>query len=197
MTQIDTGYELLTSVEDVRPGVWSSPQNVLYVEDPQLEETFGYASTWDTYSSGKELALRMTLPKLSLPGGIPVSDAITVDEVWLEVRWKRQDNPTAGGRVQLEGINIENYDFIDQFAGQWSRDANQTTMGSDFIGGDATFWKTGPNQLKDFVNGDLYASVRFQQDSINGSVLKAVNYIKARILYTYVGGGTTTAPRLF
>ena len=197
MTQIDTGYELFTSVEDVRPGVWSSPQNVLYVADALQEETFGFASTWDGYSPGNELALRMTLPKLSLPGGIPVSDAITIDQVWLEVRWKRQDNPGSGGRVQLEGINIENYDFIDQIASQWSRDETQTTMDSDFIGGDATFWKTGQNQLKDFVNGDLYASVRFQQDSINGSVMKAVNYIKARILYTYEGGGITTAPRLF
>lgn len=197
MSQVDTGYELFTSVEDVRPGVWSSPQNVLYVEAPGNEETFGYASTWDRYSSGQELALRMTLPKISLPGGVPVSDAITIDEMWLEVRWKRQENLSAGGLVQLEGINIEGYDFIDQFASQWSRDNNQTTMDSDFIGGDATFWKTGQNQLKDFVNGDLYASVRFTQASVNGSVLKAVNYIKARILYTYTGAGITTAPRLF
>ena len=172
MSEFTSEFQLFTSVTD--GASWSSPNNVLDGSD------FTLSSTWFGPAT-----MAVNLPTLSIPGGIPVTDAVTINDLQLQIRWQRAGNENSGGRVDLENFNIGGGPISEDFSSTVAIEPLHT----DQLGGDPAYWNVTQQQMKDFINGTTDLDFNRNNVSINGSAQVKIAWIKVQIQYTYTGGG--------
>jgi hypothetical protein len=179
LSEFTSTFELFTSVVEQEALQWSSPNNVL--------QDFLDASTWDQNGG-----MLLSSPKIPIPGGTPVINAITINDLQIQIRWARGGNAGSGGGVFLRHFDIGGGEAVGQFTSVTELEPFHT----DQIGGDLTFWNVTQNQMKDFINGTNPFVFNIDTSGINGATQTRVAWIKASIQYTYTGSGIGF-PRLF
>jgi hypothetical protein len=183
LSEFTSEFELFNSVVDPG-GSWSSVDSVLDGTD------FDSASTWDQFGVGME----MYNPLIPVPGGLPVLSGIVINDLQIQIRWRRGGNTLSGGAVYLEDFNVGGgaLPAPEYFRSTTPNEAFHT----DQTGGDAAFWLTTNQGLKDFIDGTNPFDFNLRTASINGSTQTFIAWVKAQIQYTYTGSGIGF-PKLF
>lgn len=179
MSEFTSEFELFTTVTD---GVdWSSPNNVL--DDSDLSK----ASTWFSLAT-----MGVDQPLISVPGGIPVINAVTINDLQMQIRWQRAGDVGSNGSVRLYGFNIG----AGAIAPFFSSGVEVEPLHTDQLGGDETYWGATQQEMKDFIGGVNPLTFARSNHSINGSAQVRIAWVKVQIQYTYTGAGVAF-PRLF
>jgi len=170
LSEFTSEFVFFTTVTDGAD--WSSPDNVL--------GSGGTAATWFGPAT-----MGVNLPKLSIPGGIPVINAITINDLQLQIYWQRAGNENSGGRVDLENFDIGGGPISEDF----SSTVPIEPLHYDQLGGDIAYWNVTQQQMKDFISGTADLNFNRNNVSINGSAQVKIAGIWVQIQYTYTGGG--------
>ena len=171
LSEFTSNFELFTTVTEAAS--WSSPDSVLDGSDFSASTWFGPAT------------MAVNLPKISIPGGIPIINAVTINDLQLQIRWRRAGNENSGGRVDLENFDIGGGPISQDFSSNVSIEPLHT----DQLGGDIAYWNVTQQQMKDFIGGTTDLDFNRNNVSINGSAQVEIAWIKVQIQYTYTGGG--------
>jgi hypothetical protein len=185
MSDFVSDYELFYDAVDPNPAdrKWSSLQNILR----DLGDEFGDTSNWY-----RDALMELYRPLIDYPGGLPLIDEIEVTELSLQITWGRGGNVNSGGAIYLEEFDIGG----GSIGARTLSNFEPLTTNTDYITGDPAFWNVNQTQMKAFLNGDEPLAFKVDSASINGSAETRIFYVKARVKYTYTGGGVNF-PRLF
>jgi hypothetical protein len=178
LSEFTSEFEFFTSVVEQAPLQWSSPDNVL---------NGGSATTWDQNGG-----MLLSTPKIPLPGGSPVIDAITINDLQIEILWARGGNVDSNGTVWIRHFDIGGGEVVGETHSFTPLEAFHSYQ----FGGDPAFWNVTQTQMKDFINGTNPFVFNIDTSGINGATQTKVAYVKAQIQYTYTGSGIAF-PRLF
>jgi hypothetical protein len=200
MTDFSSDWAAMTSVVDRtdRPagGEWSSINSMLTWtgDPPTFPQPFGYASSYVT-----DVAWDIEVPKIEFPGGTPIVDDVTINEIFYQVEWARLFG-SAG--IDLWDVLIQNSTGSqagNDIEGQFDPIDAQARIE---FGGDLAFWGITQTQAKNLFwdtntpsQDRMNLRIRRNPNVSSGQQLR-VYFMRARVNYTYTGTGVAF-PRLF
>jgi len=169
MSEFTTEFDLF---ESVVAADYSSPNNMLSLNS--------HASTWHPVGNAN-----FNKPLTPFPGGTPLIPSVTVNELEIEIVWRRFGNVDSFGTVRGH-LSIAPGAEVQYFQ---STIPVQDAVQTDIRGGDLAYWGLTQQQMHDFCNGDIDLDLRWQNISVNASTQKLVSYVRAKMQYTYTGSG--------